>query len=296
MNLSRAIDFYVQRKRLTGLLFGDGERILRSFSKAVNDPPLEKVTTDHIQKFLDRSHGCASTYRNNHGRLREFSEYWSRRGEMPFPTLPPTRPAEPQTFVPHIYTKAQVRSLLAYTKISQKHPVCVIGAATLRMFILTLYATGARYSEVRNIKCEDVDLKRSRMTLRGAAQRSLRCIPIGIDLKRELQAYLKSGHHSIRRKGLTFLTKVGEPIARQTLVAAFHRLLRVAEVAREGNSTPKPRFKDFRPTFAVHRITSWIKAGADLNRLLPALATYMGNVSLQSADRYLSLAPERFRK
>jgi site-specific recombinase XerD len=134
------------------------------------------------------------------------------------------------------------------------------------------------------------------MTLRSGAQRSLRCIPIGIDLKRELQAFLKSSNHRTRRNGLIFLTKFGEPIARQTFLSAFHRLLRVAEVGREGNSTPKPRFKDFRPTFAVQRITSWIKAGADLNRLLPALATYMGNVTLQSADQYLALTPERFRK
>jgi integrase/recombinase XerD len=54
--------------------------------------------------------------------------------------------------------------------------------------------------------------------------------------------------------------------------------------------------RDLRSTFAVHRITSWIKEGADLNRMLPALAAYMGNVSLASTEKYLSLTPERFRK
>jgi hypothetical protein len=50
-----------------------------------------------------------------------------------------------------------------------------------------------------------------------------------------------------------------------------------------------------RPTFAVHQITSWIRRKEDLNQMLPALAAYMGNAGLESTERYLQLAPERFR-
>ena len=53
---------------------------------------------------------------------------------------------------------------------------------------------------------------------------------------------------------------------------------------------------DLRFTFAVHRITSWIRNGADLNRMLPALAAYMGQVGLGSTETYLSMTPERFRR
>jgi hypothetical protein len=49
-----------------------------------------------------------------------------------------------------------------------------------------------------------------------------------------------------------------------------------------------------RATFAVHQITSWIKRKEDLNQMLPALAVYMGNAGLESTERYLQLAPERF--
>jgi hypothetical protein len=54
--------------------------------------------------------------------------------------------------------------------------------------------------------------------------------------------------------------------------------------------------QDLRPTFAVHRITSWMRTRADLNRLLPALAVYMGYANLSATQNYLSLTPERFRK
>jgi hypothetical protein len=53
---------------------------------------------------------------------------------------------------------------------------------------------------------------------------------------------------------------------------------------------------DLKYTFAVHRITSWIRDGANLNRMLPALAAYMGQGGLGSTERYLSMTPERYRK
>ena len=52
---------------------------------------------------------------------------------------------------------------------------------------------------------------------------------------------------------------------------------------------------DLRTTFAVHRLTTWLRQGADLNRLIPALSAYMGQCGLGSSERYLKLTPERFR-
>jgi hypothetical protein len=39
-----------------------------------------------------------------------------------------------------------------------------------------------------------------------------------------------------------------------------------------------------------------MKRGSDLNRMLPALAAYMGLSDLSSTERFLKLTPERFRK
>lgn len=76
----------------------------------------------------------------------------------------------------------------------------------------------------------------------------------------------------------------------------FRRLRRIAGITRNVAASYQPRMHDLRATFAVHRITTWIKSGLDLNRMLPALAAYIGNVGLQSTDQYLALTPERFRK
>ena len=47
-----------------------------------------------------------------------------------------------------------------------------------------------------------------------------------------------------------------------------------------------------RHTFAVHRLTAWYREGADVQRLLPVLATYLGHSDLEGTKIYLSMTPE----
>jgi len=57
----------------------------------------------------------------------------------------------------------------------------------------------------------------------------------------------------------------------------------------------KSKRLDFlRHAFAVHRLESWYRQGADLGVKLPLLATYMGHKNLISTQWYLHLTPEIF--
>lgn len=58
---------------------------------------------------------------------------------------------------------------------------------------------------------------------------------------------------------------------------------RMAGIVRDDGARYQPRMHDLRHTFAVHRLTAWIKRGADLNRMVPALSAYMGKFA--SAQR-----------
>lgn len=296
MKLSQAIDAYVLQKRRTGVACKGSAPIFKAFLKSVGDLPLGQIRTEQIQRFLDSSDASATTWRIKHSAIRRMFEYWSWRGEMPFLILPITKPAAQQTFIPYIFSKSQIRSLLTATKAGQTHHSCNVDAATFKMFILMLYATGAKYSEIVNVRREDIGLKESRLTLHGTGHRPARCIPIGPDLKRELQAYLKSTGHRYHRDDRIFRTKSGTSIKAFYFSSRFRRVRRIAQITRGGGLRYDVRLHDLRFTFAVHRITSWIKSGADLNRLLPALSTYMGNANLAAANNYLSLTPERFKK
>lgn len=58
-----------------------------------------------------------------------------------------------------------------------------------------------------------------------------------------------------------------------------------------GESRP-PCLHDLRHTAAVHRVLGWYRAGKDVQRLLPHLATYLGHVGIKSTQRYLQMTPE----
>ena len=53
-----------------------------------------------------------------------------------------------------------------------------------------------------------------------------------------------------------------------------------------------PRLHDLRHSFAVHRLTDWYRQGADVQRLLPVLSTYLGHTDLAGTQVYLSMTPE----
>jgi integrase/recombinase XerD len=41
-----------------------------------------------------------------------------------------------------------------------------------------------------------------------------------------------------------------------------------------------------------HRLLAWYRTGADVQRLLPQLATYLGHVDISSTQHYLLMTPE----
>ena len=82
------------------------------------------------------------------------------------------------------------------------------------------------------------------------------------------------------------------PLSGQVVTAGFARLRRIAGVERHDGSYFQPRLHDLRHTFAVHRVTEWYRQGADVQRLLPALSTYLGHVNLSGTQRYLTMTPE----
>jgi len=43
---------------------------------------------------------------------------------------------------------------------------------------------------------------------------------------------------------------------------------------------------------ARHRIIAWYRDGADVQHLLPQLATYLGHKDLRGTQHYLSMTPE----
>ncbi len=92
---------------------------------------------------------------------------------------------------------------------------------------------------------------------------------------------------------LTFLANMdGTPLNEDTVYNAFIRLLRRAGIESRDDSRQAPRLHSLRHSFAVHRLTDWYRQGADVQRLLPVLSTYLGHARLHHTQVYLSMTPE----
>jgi integrase len=296
MKLSIAVDQYVARKRIDGYAFSNEESRLSRFCKSSGDLDISELTSDHVVAYLDGSNVKTVTWRQKYFLLLRFFEFLHRREEIPLVLMPPLKSAVRQTFVPYIYTRQEIGRLLAATSSCQQSPNCMIHAETFHALLLTLYATGARLGEAVGLRSKDVNFKTGMLNIKGSGLKGGRVIPLNRQLLEQLRSYVDwrtqediGGEH-------LFTNENGCPIPTSTVRHNFVRLCRVSKVIRRGGSAARPRLHDMRQTFAVHRITSWIRDGADLNRMLPALAAYMGQVGLGSTERYLLLTPERFRK
>ena len=86
-------------------------------------------------------------------------------------------------------------------------------------------------------------------------------------------------------------------VTRQNAEMAFCRLrIRANVLCETGGARHQPRLHDLRHSFAVHRLISWYRDGADVQRLLPKLSTYLGHVHISGTQRYLTLTPELLRE
>ncbi len=113
-----------------------------------------------------------------------------------------------------------------------------------------------------------------------------RHLPIGPHLTRALAEYLDTAPASRDADAPAFfVNRRGDPMPHQTAWWNFASLRQRAGVTG--------RLHDLRHTFAVHRLLAWYREGADVQRLVPHLSTYLGHARMASTQqRYLTMTPE----
>ena len=292
MKLSHAVDLYIQRKRDAGMRFDSPTNIMRSFLRHCGDIDLHHITVQKVTAFLDGSGVMPSTWSGKRGTLRTFFDYWTARSRLKSSPLPPSAPKVAQSFVPYIYSRSDLRSLLDAIPRCQRRSACVMSEATFRTLLLFLYGTGTRLGEALRLRLADVHLTLGLTTIRDTKFYKSRIVPLGPDLARLIRQYLHQRGRQNQHYRQLFQTKSGRPIAAQVAATSFARLRRIACVERRDDSYFQPRLHDLRHTFAVHRLTEWYRQNADLQRMLPALSTYLGHVDLSATQRYLTMTPE----
>jgi site-specific recombinase XerD len=297
MMLRDAIEQYILWRRAHGAKFTSGANLLRQFlGHADGDAACDVVSTTQVLAFL-AGKGPLTRYRENkYYALTGFWRHAISRGHASQSPLPDNEPRSPVRAPPYIYSRDELRRLFdpATLEISRRGAV-QLDAVTFRTLLVLLYGAGLRFSEATRLALADVDLPEAVLTIRGTKFYKSRLVPVGPQLAKVLNA-----HAALRRRGdladgeASFLlaNQDGTRLASSTVQEAFDALRRIAGVHGTAGGRQTPRLHDLRHSFAVHNLTAWYRQGADVQRLLPVLSTYLGHADLEGTKVYLSMTPE----
>lgn len=297
MKLAELTTQYVSHKQSLGMRFATEQRTLKAFCRAMGDIAIADVQAAPVLAFIAGTGPVTRFWHRKHEVLLGFYRFAITRGYCAVSPLPALVPKQPPAFVPYIYSREELRRLLEATPWCE-HSRSRIRAYTYHTLILLLYGAGLRISEALTLTLDNVNLSMAVIQIRESKFYKTRLVPIGSDLVHLLTSYLhqRNQEHSAQPDSSFFVSRIGIGMTRRTADGIFSELRRQAKVQRHDGGRFQPRLHDLRHSFAVHRLISWYRQGADVQRLLPQLATYLGHVHIAATQRYLTITPELLRE
>jgi integrase/recombinase XerD len=289
MNLQSLIEQFIAYRQSLGEQWPKNCH-LHNFGRFIGaDVEIANVSPEQVNGFLAGTGPITQTWHIKLSSLRTFYQYAVSRGYVAKAPLPTVLRQRPPPFVPHIYSQEELCRLLQAAKRFDRPSSLEPGM--LHLMLLVLYGTGLRVSELVGLNRMDVNLTECLMKVRQSKFGKTRLVPFGPQLQKVLAEYDKRRRAS--GDGAPFFTtRLCGRVKADTLQHNYRVLCDRTGVRRTDGARFQPRIHDLRHTFAVHRLTSWYRQGADVQRLLPLLSVYLGHVHMRHTQVYLSMTPE----
>ncbi|HXZ73291.1 MAG TPA: tyrosine-type recombinase/integrase [Streptosporangiaceae bacterium] len=193
---------------------------------------------------------------------------------------------------PHVYSDREVADLLhaaaGLAPAGGLRPRCYVTLFGL------IACTGLRITEALSLACGDVDLAGGVLTVRAGKRGRMRLVPLHPSALPPLRDYAADRSRRFGPPGKDaafFRTDRSDRISYNAANHAFTVLRRQLGWTAAGR-TRAPRVHDLRHRVVVRRIQAWHAQGADVDAMIPALATYLGHVEVRDVYWYLSAVPE----
>ncbi len=210
------------------------------------------------------------------------------------------KPHQPRR--PHLFTPEEIVRLLRATDDLQPHSTSPLHREVFRLAIVLLYTAGLRRGELVRLILSDYDPAERTLQIRDTKFHKSRLVPLSCDATREMEEYLRARRnlpHTADAPLLCNWRRGLRPYTGAGLGQGLRQLFQSADIRTASGGFP--RVHDLRHGFAHQALLRWYRAGVDIHTKLPALATYMGHVSIVSTQHYLALlepfaqeASERF--
>lgn len=197
----------------------------------------------------------------------------------------------PRRRQPHIYSDAELAALLRQASLLL--PRGGLRPKTYVAFFSLLASTGLRLSEACRLAPADVDLGAGVLTVQEGKFRKARLVPLHPSATQALSRYAaqRDACRGASGPGCFFRTERAPALTPAAVEKTFARIRQRLGWTAQGRAR-RPRIHDLRHTFAVRRLMRWYEDGADLERKLLALSTYLGHAKVSDTYWYLTGVPE----
>ena len=286
---SARLSDYLAFRQLGGIEPKSQRQLLGYFDRFVHQQGFQKPwpSRELIEQYLVSSqHLQPGTRTNRLSVVRQFCRYFYQ--------------FEPQCYVPessmmhqirpmrvaHIYTHAEIQAIVQAAW--QLPPPGSLRPHTFATLFGLLYTTGLRCGEAFGLNLSDVDLEQNRLFITQGKFGKSRWVPISPSTADALRRYR---HERLRiapslPDSPFFVIPTGHRLYHTNVNHAFRRVLKHCGL-RGGKGCPGPRLHHLRHSFACTRLLLWYREDKDINALLPALATYLGHININSTQVYL---------
>jgi integrase len=282
---------YVEVRRKLGLRFDMQESVLRAFDRYVHERNYSGALNQGLAlDFANASeHGTGAAARR-YLIVRHFAQFLA--------IYDPSTPClDPKAIIghrqqppPYIFADNELEQLLQRT--NQIPHRCAAANLAMRTMIGLAASTGLRLREVISLDEADVDFGSGVLNIRRSKFDKDRLVPVHPSTLEALHDYAKARSSMPRAPEQTafFLNTEYRRHHGTSVGRIFSKLVRKIDL--QSPHRRLPTFGSLRHTFAVRRLVAWYRAGADVQALLPALATFMGHVHYTSTSYYLTATAE----
>jgi len=295
--LADRVEGFTILRRSLGYSFQKQVSVLRALVRYVEAEQIDGPLTQELAlNFVFSWDGTANGRAIRYGVVRRFAEYlaiYDPRTEALDPkALPRSRAIPP----PRILSEDELGSLMsACRSVSPGYPV---RAMVLTPLIGLLASTGLRSGEALRLDRADVDLTGAVLQIRKTKFRKDRLVPVHSTTLEALRDYARQRNSifPVPKDAAFFLSSRGHRLSATGLRQAFAAACKIAGLDKGKILRPH----DLRHRFAVTRLATWHREEADVQALLPVLATYLGHARYSDTAYYvtgtadlLGLAAER---
>jgi len=295
--LQKALNDYIALRRSLGFQLRIPATCLRSFVAFLEREGASHITTELALHWATQpATAQPSTWTGRLGMVRRFAAWYQAlepRTEIPPPGILRDRYRRK---TPYIYQDEEIERLLCQ---AQRLPSSKgLRANTFTTLFGLLAVTGMRVNEALGLDRQDVDLDLGILHIRRTKFGKSRYVPVHPSTVNALKKYatVRDRIFPTLSTSAFFLSERNRPItewmARYTFAKLSQQIGLRASAKGHGRG---PRIHDMRHRFAAYTLINWYRAGLDVERELPKLATYLGHVHVNDTYWYLEAVPELLR-